>query len=283
MKEYTMTLHLRFAFSALALAGALAGTAQAADTAPLKIYAAGSLTGALTAVAEEYTRQTGQPIAFAFGPAGLMRERIEKGEPADLFASANMAHPQTLADAGLATAPVVMARNRLCARALPDFHLDSEHLLQQMLAPGVHILTSTPKADPGGDYAWMIFARAEKLQPGAQAALEARARQLVGGAHDAPIPAGQDALHYYAAQKMVDLSLGYCSSRKTTPDTGVTTVELPPGLAVTADYGLSVLTKNADPARREAAYRFALFVMGPTAQRIMSAYGYVPVTDLSKN
>lgn len=272
----------------MALAAVLAtGATQAADiaatAAPLKIYAAGSLTGALTAVAEEYTRRTGLAVSFAFGPAGLMRERIEHGEPADLFASANMAHPQTLADAGLATPPVVMARNRLCARALPDFHLDSAHLLQQMLAPGVHILTSTPKADPGGDYAWMIFARAEKLQPGAQAALEGRARQLVGGAHDAPIPAGQDALHYYAAQKMIDLSLGYCSSRKTTPETGVTTVELPPGLAVTADYGLSVLTRNADPARREAAYRFALFVLGADAQRIMGAYGYVPVTDVSKN
>ncbi|EAO0583408.1 molybdenum ABC transporter substrate-binding protein, partial [Salmonella enterica subsp. enterica serovar Javiana] len=29
-----------------------------------------------------------------FGPAGLLRERIEAGEACDFFASANLAHPQ---------------------------------------------------------------------------------------------------------------------------------------------------------------------------------------------
>jgi ABC-type molybdate transport system substrate-binding protein len=32
-----------------------------------------------------------------FGPAGGLRERIEKGEAADLYLSANMEHPRTLA------------------------------------------------------------------------------------------------------------------------------------------------------------------------------------------
>lgn len=31
-----------------------------------------------------------------FGPAGLLRERIEAGEACDFFASANLAHPQAL-------------------------------------------------------------------------------------------------------------------------------------------------------------------------------------------
>jgi molybdate transport system substrate-binding protein len=50
-------------------------------------------------------------------------------------------------------------------------------------------------------------------------------------------------------------------------------VELPPELAVTADYGLSVL------GHREAALRFALFVMSPEAQHLIGLYGFMPVAQ----
>ena len=94
-------------------------TSSAFAAEPVKVFAAGSLTGAMNAVIKLYAQKTGEQVQADYGPAGLMRERIEKGERADVFASANMAHPQTLADKGLATQPVVMARNRLCAKALP--------------------------------------------------------------------------------------------------------------------------------------------------------------------
>ena len=41
--------------------------------------------------------------------------------------------------------------------------------------------TSTPKADPSGDYAFEVFRKAEAIKPGAQAALEKKALQLTGG------------------------------------------------------------------------------------------------------
>jgi hypothetical protein len=44
-------------------------------------------------------------------------------------------------------------------------------------------------------------------------------------------------------------------------------VELPPELAVNAEYGLSVL------GHREAALRLALFVMSPEAQHLIGLYG----------
>jgi molybdenum ABC transporter molybdate-binding protein len=243
-----------------------------APEAPVKVFAAGSLTGALTAVMKLYKEKTGVDVQAEFGPAGLLRERIEGGDRPDVFASANMAHPQVLADKGIATAPVVMARNRLCARALPGFGLTTANLFDRMLDPKtVGIGTSTPKADPGGDYAWMIFARAEQARPGAGKILEAKARQLVGGKHNPPVPPGKDAMGYFFEKHAIDLSLGYCSSRQTTPDPNFTTVALPPELAVTADYGLSVL------GHREAALRFALFVLSPEAQHLISLYGFEPI------
>jgi ABC-type molybdate transport system substrate-binding protein len=78
----------------------------------------------------------------------------------------------------------------------------------------------------------------------------------------------------YAFDKhRIDISLGYCSSRQTTPDPKFATVELPPQLAVHADYGMSVLSN------REAALRFALFVMSPEAQHVIGMYGFTPVAE----
>ncbi|MBX9798841.1 MAG: molybdate ABC transporter substrate-binding protein [Burkholderiaceae bacterium] len=267
--------------SYLAWSVALLSSAAWADTAaqtqpPVKVLAAGSLTGAMTAVAQLYTQQTGQKIDAQFGPAGLLRERIENGEQADIFASANMEHPQALADRGWATQPVVMLRNQLCAKALPESGLTTDNVLDRLLDPKVGLGTSTPKADPGGDYAWQVFARAEKLRPGAQAILEAKAQQLVGGKNNPPVPAGVNAMEYFFARKKVHISLGYCSSRQTTPDPKFTSVPLPAGLAVTPDYGLTVVTR--DKKSHEAAYRFALFLMSPQAQKLIAQYGFTPVT-----
>jgi molybdate transport system substrate-binding protein len=269
-----MARFLKMGWAALA-AGMLADV-HAADTpeVPIKVFAAGSLTGAMTAVIKLYQERTGVQVQAEFGPAGLLRERIEGGDQPDIFASANMEHPQALADRGLATVPMVMARNRICARALPGFGLTTANLFDRMLDPKtVGIGTSTPKADPGGDYAWMVFARAGQARPGAGKILEAKARQLVGGKHNPPVPPGQDAMTYFFEQHKIDISLGYCSSRTTTPDPNFTTVELPPELAVNADYGLSVL------GHREAALRFALFVMSPAAQHLIGSYGFTPVAE----
>ena len=263
---------LAFALSTVSVAATAVPAAE-----PVKVFAAGSLTGAMTAVMHLYEEKTGQHVQAEFGPAGLLRERIENGEHPDIFASANMGHPQALADKGLATQPVVMARNRLCAKALPQFGLTTRNLLQRLLDPKVGLGTSTPKADPGGDYAWAMFARAEQARPGARAILEHKAQQLVGGRHNPPVPAGKDAMSYYFEQHKIDISLGYCSSRQTTPDPNFASVELPPELAVNADYGMTVLTGAG--GAHEAALRFALFVMSPEAQHVIGLYGFTPVAE----
>lgn len=261
----------------VALAVMLTSPVTHGAEAKTKLYAAGSLTGAMTAVIKLYKQKTGIDVEADFGPAGLMRERIEKGDRADVFASANMAHPQKLAAAGRATQPVVMARNRLCARALPAFKLTSANLLERMLDPQVGIGTSTPIADPGGDYTWEMFKKADAVRPGARAILEKKAQQIVGGKDNPPVPEGKNATDYYFEQNRIHVSIGYCSSRQTTPDPRYTQVELPANLATTADYGLSVLNPNAPG--RDGAYRFALFVMSPEAQQVIAQYGFTTVAE----
>lgn len=67
----------------------------------VRLYAAGSLRVAMTEVAQAFST-TGEPVVnVTFGASGLLRERIEKGEPADVFASADMGNPQALARAAV--------------------------------------------------------------------------------------------------------------------------------------------------------------------------------------
>ena len=263
-----MTRFLRIVWAIVA-AGTLTG-ASAANTseAPVKVFALPVVwTGAMTAIIKLYQEKTGVQVQAEFGPAGLLRERIEGGARPDIFASANMAHPQALADKGLATIPMVMARNRICAKALPGFGLTTANLFERMLDPQrcVGIPARRPRRPtlaetmPG-----MVFARAGQARPGAGKILEAKARQLVGGKNNPPVPAGQDAMTYFFAQHQIDISLGYCSSRNTTPDPNFTTVELPPELAVNADYGLSVLGH-----RGWRRCGLLWFVMSPEAQHLV--------------
>ena len=55
---------------------------------------------------------------------------LAKGEDAEVFASANMAHPRALADAGQAGEVHAFARNQLCALARPNVEVTAETLLQ---------------------------------------------------------------------------------------------------------------------------------------------------------
>jgi molybdate transport system substrate-binding protein len=267
-------------FDARILAAILLAAGSGAATAddPVQLYAAGSLTGALTAVAQQYRADTGEQVATVFGPSGLLRERIEQGAAADVFASADLASPQRLHQLGKAGAPVVFARNRLCATARADLGLTPQNLLDSLLDPAIKLGTSTPKADPGGDYAWQLFARAERVRPGAGAILEAKAQQLVGGPRSPALPPGQDAVKYYVGGGKVDVFLGYCSSRqpvaKAVPNPAFDRVDLPPELAVLPDYGVVVVNGAGPP--RPAAYRFALYLLGARAQRIMAEYGFIP-------
>jgi molybdenum ABC transporter molybdate-binding protein len=260
---------LRGLIVGLAAALAVVPTTASADSV-VRVLAAGSLTGAFTELAKIYGAQTGDTVVTDFGPSGLLLDRIEKGEDADIFASANMAHPEVLAREGKAASAVVFVRNTLCGIARPEVHLTTADFLDRILDPTIKLGTSTPKADPGGDYAWALFAKADAVKPGARGLLEAKALQLVGGASSPPVPAGRNALAYFLGERQVDVFLAYCSSGQAAGG-GLDIVPPPAGLTVGADYGLVVL--NRDPAREAAAARFAFFILSSAGQAVLVRHG----------
>ncbi len=259
------------------LAVVIAAAAPAHAEPAVTLYAAGSLTGALGEAAKAYAAAAGVEVATKFGPSGQMRERIEAGEPATVFASADYGHPKKLFEAGKAGPVVVFTRNRLCVLARPGLAVDPGNLLGAMLDPALKLGTSTPGNDPSGDYAWALFAKAEQVKPGAKAALAAKAIKLVGGKESAQPPAGRNATAWHMQEGRADLFLSYCTSGTAAAQelSGLQVLNLPNELAVGADYGLVVL--KGSPEQEEAAGRFAMFVLSPEGQAILARWGFVPV------
>ncbi len=142
-----------------------------------------------------------------------------------------------------------------------------------MLDPAVRVGTSTPKADPSGDYAFALFAKAEALKPGAKAALEAKALQLTGGPASEKAPAGRNQYAWVMEGGKADVFLTYCTNavlaKKELPKLQI--VQIPRDLNVGADYGMVVL-KDAPPA----ALELARFIAGADGQAILVKHGFGP-------
>jgi ABC-type molybdate transport system substrate-binding protein len=256
---------------AIVLVGLMITAPQAGAADRLTLYAAGSLKAALTDVANAYEKAYGTTVGTEFAASGLLRERIEGGEQADVFASANMQHPRTLMAAGWGGPVALFARNRLCALARPEVEVSPATLLDVILDPDVRLGTSTPEADPSGDYAWQVFETAEALRPGSFATLDAKALQLTGGPDSAKAPEGRNTYGWVMEEDRADVFLTYCTNavlaRKEVPALQI--VSLPDELAVGADYGLIV--------RRDApgeAWRLALFILAPEGQEVLADYGF---------
>jgi molybdate transport system substrate-binding protein len=263
-----MRILFSMAFALCVIAGT---TTSRAD--PGHVYAAGSLIAPLKQAIKSAGLDASQVSDPVFGPSGGLRERIEKGEAADLFLSADMGHPQTLAKARPETLVIPFARNTLCLLSHQSLGLTQANALDKMLDPKVRLATSTPVSDPAGDYAFAVFKRAEANRPGADAALSQKALQLMGGpAAITPIAGHSIPASIFLADK-ADILVNYCSGQREVmrdvPD--LISTRLPSDIDVVATYGLAVLTDNP------AAARLALFLLSDKGQAIVADNGLVAV------
>lgn len=241
---------------------------------PLRVAAAGSLTDAFTDLLHRFPAGADSVAPATFGPSGLLREKIEASGGFDLFASADMGQPRRLAQGHPERIVLHFTRNKLCAFARGTVGLAGETMLERLLDPKTRVATSTPGADPGGDYAWEMFARADAVRPGARAMLEAKALKLVGGGDATPLLVpGKGAVEGVFLADKADVMLAYCSGGAPLLGAvpGLVSVPLPPALAVGAEYGMVLLNDRAP------TLRLAAFILSEAGQAVLHDYGFDPV------
>lgn len=266
-----LTLPAVLCFVAASAAGV--SSARAAET--VEIFAAGSLRGVVGELAQEAGPALGIEVKSSFGGSGMMRERIEKGETPDLFLSADVGSPQKLAAAGRTIVPAIaFARNRMCIMSRNSAHVTARNLVDRLLTKGVRVKTSTPIADPAGDYAWAIFDRIDTLRPGSGALLKSKAEDLMSLTATPTTPNQSPAAALFLANQ-IDMSITYCSAapglEKEVP--GLQSLVVPPQLDPHPLYGAAVLSNKPQ------ALRLALYLLSDKGQAIIARQGLVPLAQ----
>ncbi|MDM0104532.1 extracellular solute-binding protein [Variovorax sp. J22R24] len=259
--------------------GLIAGAAGAQPAAPgttVTVFAAGSLRGPITQAAQAFEKANpGTRVALSFGASGLLRDRIVAGESVDVFASANMAHPQSLSVNSAWGPALAFSRNALCALARPGLAVTRDTLVRTLLDPAIKVGTSTPKADPSGDYAFELFEKVERsgaAPAGSAKSLAGKAMQLTGGPNSPAPPAGRNVYGMLVATGQADVFLTYCTNAvlAVAEEPGLQMIDLPPAINVSAEYGLAV--RNGAP---QAAQAFAEDLRSGTGQQALRRSGFL--------
>ncbi|MGK3142321.1 molybdate ABC transporter substrate-binding protein [Pantoea sp. C2G6] len=225
----------------------------------MRVLAAGSLRPVWPALMAHFP----EPVESCFAPAGLLRERIEAGEYCDLFASASDEHPNKLLGDGRARSVVPFATNILCLTVRSDLPEPDDDWHSLLTRPSLRIATSTPGADPSGDYAQALFSRMGK----AGEAVRQRAQPLVGGRDSAPIPAGKLAAEWIIQQDQADIFIGYASYRAALSQiAGLSVMTIPAAWNPVAHYACAVITPQAE--------RLAAFLGSEQAKTLLRKAGF---------
>lgn len=236
----------------------------------LTVLAAGSLKRAFVPLFARFSAEQGIAVEAHFGPAGLLRERIEAGEPCSLFASANVAHPQALLAAGRARETHTFACNQLNLTARRTAQTEGDDWLTLLANPALTLGTSTPGCDPSGDYTWQLFEVIERERPRLGQALKQRAHKLVGGRDTLSVPAGEIASAWLIRQGLADLFIGYRHYAMALADEAdLRVVDIPGAWNIRCDYQLALL----DDA--PATQALAQFILAAEGQMFLRDAGFL--------
>ncbi|EDJ1927876.1 molybdenum ABC transporter substrate-binding protein [Salmonella enterica] len=188
-----------------------------------------------------------------FGPAGLLRERIEAGEACDFFASANLAHPQALLESGRAQAM-----------------REGEDWLSLLTRRDLRIGTSTAGCDPSGDYTQQLFSRMGNEGE----AVRKRAVALVGGRQTLPLPAGRLAAEWLINHDYTDIFIGYASyAPRLRQVNSLRVIDIPEPYNPVAEYGFACLS--------EQGKTLADFLLSARARLIFMQHGFSEAPNMT--
>lgn len=219
----------------------------------LVVFAASSLTDAFDDIGDDFAEaHPDVSLTFSYAASSSLSSSIVEGAPADVFASANPAQMDVVAEAGLASdnTPrfarnglqiVVPARNLAGVESLDDF--DDEDLLIGLCAEEV----------PCGDLARELF-KSAGITP----------------AIDTNEPDVRSLLTKVAAGEL-DAGLVYRTDVLSAGDV-VTAIDVAGGDEVVNDYPIAALAEAPNP---DAAQAFVDFVLSEEGQSVLAGYGFL--------
>jgi molybdate/tungstate transport system substrate-binding protein len=251
---------------------ALPGVASA----EVNVLYAGSLVNLMEhSVGPAFEKATGETFrGYAGGAIGLANQIRGKLRRGDVFLSATPNVNDTLMGAangdwvswyiGFAKSPVVIGYNPNSRFAQ---ELKTKPWYDVLREPGIRIGRTDPKLDPKGALTVQLLNKAEQVyhQPGL-------AKAVLGEAEN---PSQVDPEENLVGRlQSGQLDVGFFYSTETT-DLKIPSVPLPPEVALSANYTITVLRGAADP---EDAAKFINFLLSKQGQDIMHEHGLTTIT-----
>jgi molybdate transport system substrate-binding protein len=131
------------------LTGLVAAACGGSEGRVVRVSAAASLTEAFTELGKAFeAEQPDTTVRFNFGASSALAQQVNRGAPADVFASADESSMKMVSDAGNASGPAVFARNRpalLVTKGNPK----AIKGLADLARPGVTFLSCDPDVPCG--------------------------------------------------------------------------------------------------------------------------------------
>jgi molybdate transport system substrate-binding protein len=176
-------------------AALLAATPARAET--VTVFAAASLTDALTAIAGAYEAETGDTVRLSFAASSTLARQIEAGAPAQIYASANERWMDHLEAAGLIepasrVSPIANALVLVAPadEAPPPVTVDAAFDLAALLGPDGRLAVGDPAHVPAGLYARQALEHLglwDDVAPRLAAAADVRAALALVDRGEAPL------------------------------------------------------------------------------------------------
>ena len=219
------------------------------------------MTDAFEELGAAYTDETGVAVVLSFDASSALRAQITEGAPADIFASADLANAQALADEGLTDGELaVFARNALAIVAPAD--AEDVDDWTDLASPGLRIIAA------GEDVP--ITQYAEELVSNLASQTDAPAG--FADAYAANVVSREDNVRAVLAKVEVgegDAAIVYETDAASSEAVGV--VPVPEDANVLAEYAVVTV---ADAAA--GAADFTAWLLAETAQEILASHGFRP-------
>lgn len=262
MKQTTAwcVISLVFLFFAVTAAGCIS---QPAEDTELTVFAAASLTGALTEVGKQFEAENpGITVICNFAGSQTLKTQILEGADCDIFISANNRQFDPVVEAGLIAEKKTLLQNKLGIAVAKGNPLGITGL--ESLAGDRVRLAIGDNAVPFGQYTRDIISRYQ--DDGHAGYVDAFMDNVVTQVD------AVDKVKYYINLGEADASLVYISDISKSDKASLDIIEIPDKYNVIAEYPYGVLKEG------DAAAAFEAFLTGAAGSAILTEYGFTLIT-----
>lgn len=264
MKSSKIWVIIAFAICVLLAVTTAGCVAPQTETTEVTVFAAASLTGALTELGEKFTAENPNiKVSYNFAGSQTLKTQILEGADCSIYISANNKQFDPVVDAGLIEEKKVLLQNKLGIAVVKGNKLEIKNL--GSLTGNVKLAIGDD-AVPFGQYTRDII---KKYEDDGHAGYADAFMEKVVTQVDAV-----SKIKSYLTLGEADASIVYVSDISKADRGSIDIVVIEDKYNVIADYPYGIL-KNVK--NKDAVLKYEAFLKGPTGSAILTDYGFSPV------